>query len=132
MSLPPATKLRQGDVFTHVRHSVHRGVYHSMHGGRHPPWANTPWTDTPLGRHPRADNHLGRHTPGQTHSLGSNPPGQTPGQTSPCLMLGYGQQADGSHPTGMHSCFSILIPMNSHLTSYRLKSQSKKNSTLAH
>ena len=28
--LPPATKLRQGNVFTPVRHSLHRGV--SVHG----------------------------------------------------------------------------------------------------
>ena len=25
-------------------------------------------------------------------------------------MLGYGQQAGGTHPTGMHSCFIILTP----------------------
>ena len=34
----------------------------------------------------------GRHPPGQTH-----PPAH--------CMLGYGQQAGGTHPTGMHSCF---------------------------
>ena len=49
-------------------------------------WDTSPWTDTP------------RQTP------------------SPCAvhagiqsivqcMLGYGQQAGGTHPTGMHSCF---------------------------
>ena len=32
-------------------------------------------------------------------------PGQTPWQTPPVqCMLGYGQQAGGMHPTGMHSC----------------------------
>ena len=56
-----------------------------------------PWADTPLGRHPLwADTP----TPGQT------PPAQyilihTPSQ----CMLGYGQQAGGTHPTGMHSCW---------------------------
>ena len=34
--------------------------------------------------------------------LGYTPPGQTP--PAQC-MLGYGQQAGGTHPTGMHSCF---------------------------
>ena len=50
-------KLRQGNVFTPVCHSVHRGgVCYPL--GRHPiwagtlPWADTPWADTPLGRHP--------------------------------------------------------------------------------
>ena len=40
-----------------------------------------PEADIPLGRHP-----LGRHPPAQ-------------------CMVGYGQQAGGTHPTGMHSCF---------------------------
>ena len=39
--LPPATKLPQGNVFTPVCHSVHRGVCHIPR----------PWADTPLGRH---------------------------------------------------------------------------------
>ena len=50
--------------------------------------------------------------PGQTHP----PPGQTP----PCpvhaeihppaeCMLGYGQQAGGTHPTQMHSCLLIIL-----------------------
>ena len=42
---------------------------------------------------PRADTH----TPGQTHPPGRHSPMQ--------CMLGYGQQADGTHPTEMHSCF---------------------------
>ena len=60
--LVSATYLRQGNIFTTVRHSVHREVYPSMHWGRHPladtppgqthPQADTPWADTPLGRHP--------------------------------------------------------------------------------
>ena len=49
----PQTKLRQGNVFTRVYHSVHGGV-----AGRHPPGRNPSSADTPLGRHP-----LGRHPP---------------------------------------------------------------------
>ena len=76
-----------------------------------------PWADTPWGRHPPgADTPLGRplsrHLPGQTpppgrHPLGRHPPGQThpPDRHPPAqCMLGYGQQADGTHPTGMQSC----------------------------
>ena len=66
--LPPATKLRQGNVFTPVCHSVHRGGLPHTY----------PWADKP---------------PGQT-------PPSLPGQ----CMLGYGQQAGGTHPTGMQSC----------------------------
>ena len=52
----------------------------------------------PLGRHPLA----GRHPPGW-----QTPPGQadTPLQQTATA-------ADGTHPTGMHSCLSILISGN--------------------
>ena len=108
--------MRQGNVFTPVCHSVHGegalgvcipactgqgcvcipactgqgcvcisartgqgGVYHPW--GRQPP---TPWADTPhtLGRLPTP---LGRHPP---------PPTTT--------------AVDGTHPTGIHSCFNVL------------------------
>ena len=47
-----------------------------------PPKAGTPpWTGTPAGR----------YTPWA-------------GTPLPQCMLGYGQQAGGTHPTGMHSC----------------------------
>ena len=78
--------LPQGNVFTPVCHSVHR-VSVSGPGGS----ATSLRADTPQGRKP-----LGR-PPRQT------PPGQTPPAQS---MLGYGQQAIGTHPTGMHSCCS--------------------------
>ena len=84
--LPPATKLGQGYVFTRVCDSVHRGA-----SATHPR-VDTPWADTPPpGRHP-LDRHtpLGRHTP-----WADNPPQ---------CMLGYGQQAGGTHPDGMQSC----------------------------
>ena len=48
--------------------------------GQIPPWADTPRGQTPPGQiTPSADT-----PPGQTHPLGSNPPGQTSGQTAPC------------------------------------------------
>ena len=64
-------------------------------------------THTPLGRHP-----AGRHPHGQTPSRQS-PPVDSPGQTPPGqrpLPLGrhthpeMATAADGTHPTGMHSC----------------------------
>ena len=54
-----------------VKDSVHRGVYLSMHWGRHPPWAyiplgrhpcaDTPWADTPQADTP-CPVHAGIHT----------------------------------------------------------------------
>ena len=75
--LPPANEVCEGYVFTGAYLSM-GGVSAPLHAGIHPlgPEADTPWA-----RHPRADT----------------PPVQ--------CMLGYGQQADGTHPTGMHSCF---------------------------
>ena len=97
--LPPATKLRQGYVFTRVCDSVHGG------GGlcpgqrlpgrkpsldRDPPWTETPqdrdplWTETPFGQRPPLDRDplwtetpLNRDTPGQ-RPPDRNPPGQRP------------------------------------------------------
>ena len=60
--LPPAKKLRQGNVFTPVCHSVL----------------------PPLGRHPLPS------------ACWIHPPAQ--------CMLGYSQQAGGTHPIGIHSC----------------------------
>ena len=80
--------------------SVHRGegVSAPLHAGIHP-----------LGRHPPGRHPLGRHTPAlpsacwDTHPLPS-----ACWDTHPHVqcMLGYGQQAGGTHPTGMHSCYN--------------------------
>ena len=52
-----------------------------------PPWAGTsPWAGTPSR---------------QVHSKAGTPPGHVPPHQ---CMLGYGQQAGGTHFTGMHSC----------------------------
>ena len=57
--------------------------------------------------------YLGRCPPGRYTPLGrytlraGTPPGRyTPAHPRQC-MLGYGQQAGGTHPTGMHSCLLI-------------------------
>ena len=71
----PQTKFAKVSCF-HRCLSVHWGAA-PLHAGIH----TLPLADTTL---------LGRHPPAQT------PPGQ--------CMLGYGQQAGGMHPSGMHSC----------------------------
>ena len=103
-------------MFSQVSVCPQGGVYSIACWDTHTPSAQTsPWADTtprqtPLGRHP-----LGRHTPLGRHPLGRHPHGQTPpwadilpGQTPPAqCILGYGQQAGSTHPTGMHSCFKL-------------------------
>ena len=68
-----------------------------------PPLGRPPWADTS----PRQTPSLGRHThwadspPWADTPLVRHPTGQTP---SPPDTMGYGQQAGGTHPTGMHTC----------------------------
>ena len=77
-SLPPATKLGQGYVFTGMCDSVHRGGclpqcmlgYHTPRS-RHPPEADTPWRQTP----PRADTPQKQNPPGADTPQKQNPPG---------------------------------------------------------
>ena len=87
---PPATKLRQGNVFTPVYQS-----FCSQGGVCHPP-GHTP-LGTPLARHPRADTTPQADTPRPD----TPPPAK--------CMLGYSQQVDGTHPTGMHSCSHVTF-----------------------
>ena len=47
---------------------------------------------------------LGRHP---LYPLARHPPGQTPLPVQ--CMLGYGQQAGGTNPTGMHSCLTKIL-----------------------
>ena len=63
--LPAATKLRQGNVFTGICDSVHRGGGSaSVHAGIHPPWSRPP--------------------PGaETHPLGADPPRSRPPRNRP-------------------------------------------------
>ena len=48
---------------------------------------------------------VSQHSFGQSHS----PLGRHPTFPSPPSTTGYSQQADGTHPTGMHSCFLIYL-----------------------
>ena len=70
-------------------------------------WADTSQADTslgrhPLGRHPLSRHPLGRYPPGQTSPLSRHPSSQTP----PLVPQQTATAADGTHPTGMHSCCS--------------------------
>ena len=120
----------------HSPGQIHPSMQVHPHGQVHPP-AGTPWQVHPLGQvHPLAGTPPGRYTPGrytphcqQVHPSSRYTPGQvhprqvhpplpagTPlqqvhpraGTPPPQCMLGYGQQADGKHPTGMHSCFTVF------------------------
>ena len=94
----PQTKLRQGNVFTPVCDSVHRGREGGWSAQPPPPDANPQG----LGRPPQMQNHRGwADPPMQTlPGLVRHPPGST---------TGYDQQAGGTHPTGMHTCFYIFL-----------------------
>ena len=74
-----------------VKNSVHRGV--SQHAlGQTPTWADTTWADTRGQTTPWADI-LWADTP----QVDTSYPRQTPHQQMVTA-------ADGTHPTGMHSC----------------------------
>ena len=89
----------------------------------HPPWAGASQAGTPpagtapgrypLGRYTSEGRYLpGRYTPWAGTSQARIPPqaGTDPlGEYTPpdTVHAGYGQQAGGTHPTGMHSCFDL-------------------------
>ena len=79
--LPSATKLWQGNVFTPVCHSLHRGISASVHAEIH-----TPWADTPLSRHPP-----GRHLP------------------PPAITAADGKHPTGMHSC-FHLCSTVQLP----------------------
>ena len=87
-------------MFLHlsVSHSVHRGRGSALvHAGIRPP----PWDQTPLGPGTPLSS---RHPPGTRH---------TPGPGTPRHQVPPRQQtatvADGTHPTGMHSCLNLKV-----------------------
>ena len=82
-SLPPATKLWQGNVFTGVCDSVHRRGSASVHAGIPPP--------------PRANRHPPRADPPKSRPP---PPAEHAERCGQCV--------GGTHPTGMQSCLYIL------------------------
>ena len=86
----PQRSCGQGNIFTPVRHSVHRG---GSPVGRTPPGPDPPCQGEP----PRPDPpwHL-------------SPPPPRRKQTA-----AYGQRAAGTHPTGMHSCYLNVNKLNS-------------------
>ena len=87
--------LGQGNIFTPVCHTVHRGCA-SVHDGIPPPPPGT--------RHPPQPVPLGpglpwiRQPPRTRHPPRSGPPGAEHAGR-------YGQRAGSTHPTGMQSCF---------------------------
>ena len=93
--LPSATNC-EGNVFTPVCHSVHRvGDSASVHAGIPPPGGRPPQS-----RHPPPRPG----TPQIRHPSRSRPPrdwAPLPQQTATV--------ADGTHPTGMHSCNQLSI-----------------------
>ena len=100
--LPPANEVYEGYVFTRVCYSVQGG------GGGVPPDQVHPRDQVPpTGTPPQDQVHPPgtKHTPrDQVHPPG---PGTPPGTryTPRAVHAGiYGQQAGGTHPTGMHSC----------------------------
>ena len=92
--------LGQGNIFAPVYHSVHGGVPGQVPPGRYTPLDKYPWQVHPQQVHPLAGN-----TPRQVHPGRYTPLAGTPQQ----CMLGYGQQAGGTHPTGMHCCCIIFF-----------------------
>ena len=105
----PKRSFGQGNIFTPVCHSVHRG------GGvllaRPPPaWRTPPGWRTPWHGEPPQDGeppHLDGDPPGwRTPPDGGIPPGwRSPQKQTPA----YGLRLAGMHPTGMHSCCIVIL-----------------------
>ena len=123
--LQAATKLGQGNVFTGVCDSVHRGgvclsacwdttpLEQTPPQEQTPPRADTspeqthtPWEQAP----PEQKSPLPKQTPPQSR----HPPApweQTPSPPPPPgkQTTAYGKRAAGTHPTGMHSCLVLCL-----------------------
>ena len=96
--LPPATKLGQGYIFTRICDSVNKGGICLSAC-----WDTPLQEQTPPGSRPPPRS---RHPPEQTPPTRQEqtPPGtrQPPGAEHAGR---YGQRANGTHPTGMQSCY---------------------------
>ena len=95
-------------MFLHLSVILFTGVGVSASGST---GCTSTWqTPPPSGRPPQADTPIGRHPPSQTHtSPGRHPLGQTslPGKHTPSPDTATA--VDGTHPTGMHSCYKIFM-----------------------
>ena len=122
----PQRSCGQGNIFTPVCHSVHRGGGSaSMHAGIPTPWDQTPpspqsrcppsrhppGADTPPGPDPpRPGTTWSRHPLDQTPPLGAETPpprADTPWKQTPAYSL----RATSTHPTGMHSCWPKILQL---------------------
>ena len=74
-----------------------------LHTGIHPPGPEAGTPSRIRGRHPLPDQRQAPPPPG---SEAGTPPGA---DTPSTVHAGrYGQQAGGTHPTGMQSCFTVI------------------------
>ena len=103
-------------IFLHlsVIHSVHRGggglpqcmlgYHHPPRPGRPPRTRQTPSDQADAPQTRQTPPRPGRHPPPRPGRPHRSPPDQAdpPGKQTPA----YGLRAAGTHPTGMHSCFS--------------------------
>ena len=113
--LPPANEVCEGYVFTRVSHSVHRGGggvwYPSMHcmflstGGVVSQHALQVSRPTPRGK--VEGSGLGGGL--QAHTWGWGWVSQPALRQTP-LPPQQTAAEGGMHPTGMHSCFNLLLP----------------------
>ena len=104
-------------AFYRLQHSFHRRLSFCSRGqgvlqtppGRHP-LADTPWAEppgqTPPGRHPTSRHSPSRHFPQQT-PLADTPLPSACWDTPPPPPVATA--ADGTHPTGMHSCLWLNL-----------------------
>ena len=101
--LPSAKVICEGYVFTPVCHSVHGvgGVSASMHAGIYTPWADTP---PPPGKLPQADTPLTNTPWANTPRVVTSTPVHAGIQCPVHAGIDMATVADGTHPTGMHSC----------------------------
>ena len=134
--LPPANEVCEGYVFTRVCLSTggRESTWAGTPGVGTPPRPGTapgPGTPTPPGTSPRPGTPPDQvhplpdqvHPQDQVHPLPEQvpprtrypwtrytPPGTRLGTPPGAVYAGrYGQQAGGTHPTGMHSCYVIIV-----------------------
>ena len=108
----PQRSCGQGNIFTLVCHSVHRGGVSSRENppcqGEPPlPGRIPPGRETPAPRTRQTPPRDQADTPPRTRQTHPPRTRQTPPRKQ---MPAYGQWAAGTHPSGMHSCFCKLSP----------------------